>query len=942
MLPSEGVQGVGKKEGKVSAENIPTGSITFLFTDIEGSTRLWELYPEPMQSVLARHDRLLRQAIQANHGYLVKTTGDGCHAAFSTAACAVAAALSAQKALLGETWGEIQPQGLRVRMGLHSGEAEARGGDYYGPALNRAARLMSVGHGGQILVSSSTAELVRDSLPDGSALRDLGAHRLRDLTRPEQIFQLVSPALPAEFPPLHSLDAIPNNLPIQTTSFIGREREIAETRQMLSTSRLVTLTGSGGTGKTRLSLQLAAEVLSSYPDGVWLVELAPILNPELVLDLLASTLRLQAASGIPLLDLVTDYLKGKQLLLILDNCEHLIDATAKLADHFLRTCPNLKMIASSREALGISGEISYRVPSLSLPDLTDPASLIRCESVRLFHERALAANPHFMVKDSNAQAVAQICRRLDGIPLALELAAARIKVFSAEQIASRLDDRFRLLTGGSRAALPRQQTLRALIDWSYDLLSEKERSLLRSLSVFVGGWTYEAAEAVCPNLDVLDLLTQLINKSLVIADELQDRSRYRMLETIRQYARERLLESGEMAAIRDQHFDYFLKLSKEAEPGLMGAEVFEWIDLINPDFENIRNALAWSQDQRPEDTLQLAGNLLSYLPFRTDFREGVRIFNDARTRVEALPPVEGAALRRRNHLRVKGMIMEGIMEVAQGRNQASADRLEEAIGLEHQSNDDPFLLSLALGLNAYSQIFFGDEDNVKASVLECESLLIKHDNKRWFLMFLPQLAWLKRRAGQWEEHLRCLEQALQPAYRLDHPLLIPNSLALLVEARVSGKLELAREFYRHGINLAQKMKDPYYLITFESEMAHIARQEGRFEEAEKAYRQLIPKWQEQGLRPALANQLECMAFVARALNDLDRSARLFGAAEALREAIGVPMADYERPEYDQEVAALRDQMDHSRLSTVWAEGRVMNLDQAVTFAITPSSQLSQE
>ena len=503
----------------------PTGTVTFLFTDIEGSTKLWEQHPDAMRSAHARHDVLLRSAVEQHHGHVVKTTGDGIHAAFATAPEAIAAVLSIQRALRAEPWDPQVP--ISVRMGLHTGIAEERGGDYYGGALNRAARLMAAGYGGQVLLSAATQELVRDHLPDEVGLRDLGQHRLKDLGRAEQVFQLQHPSLSADFPPLRSLDNpdLPNNLPQQVTSFIGRETQVAEVKALLGKTRLLTLTGAGGAGKTRLSLQVAADLLDG--DGVWLVELAALTDPALVPQAVADVLGVKEQAGQPIQRTLVDWLKAKCLLLVLDNCEHLVAACASLAADLLRACPGVHILASSREALNVSGEQTYRVPSLSLPDpkqVQTVESLSQFEAVRLFIERAQAVQASFAVTSGNAPAVAQVCFHLDGIPLALELAAARVRSLSVDDINARLDQRFRLLTGGSRVALPRQQTLRGLIDWSYDLLTEPEKTLLCRLSVFAGGWTLAAAEGVCSGGDiedweVLDLLTGLVDKSLVVYEE---------------------------------------------------------------------------------------------------------------------------------------------------------------------------------------------------------------------------------------------------------------------------------------------------------------------------------------------------------------------------------------------------------------------------------------
>lgn len=479
---------------------LPTGTVTFLFTDIEGSTTHWDRYEDAMRPALRRHDAILREALATHNGFNFKNIGDAFCAVFATAPDALQAALQAQRILTAEPWQGVGPNGIRVRMALHTGAAEMRDNDYFGPPLNRVARLLSIGHGGQVLLSQPVFELVRDHLPVGAELRDMELHRLKDLGRPEHVYQLLTSDLPSDFPALKSLEYWPNNLPQQTTSFIGREKEVGEIKSLLGKTRLLTLTGAGGAGKTRLGLQVAADLLESEENGVFLAEFAPLSDPTLVGQTVAQALDVREEANRPITQTLTDFLKPKKLLLLFDNCEHVLNDAARLADALLRACPGVRILASSREGLNILGEMTYRVPSLSLPDPKKPQtveSLTQYEAVRLFIERAQAAQPSFAVTNQNAPAVAQLCHRLDGIPFAIELAAARVRALSVEQISARLDDRFRLLTGGSRTALPRQQTLRAMIDWSYDLLSDDEKTLLRRLSVFAGGWTLEAAEAVC-------------------------------------------------------------------------------------------------------------------------------------------------------------------------------------------------------------------------------------------------------------------------------------------------------------------------------------------------------------------------------------------------------------------------------------------------------------
>ncbi|MBI4672103.1 MAG: adenylate/guanylate cyclase domain-containing protein, partial [Chloroflexi bacterium] len=476
---------------------LPSGTVTLLFTDIEGSTQLLQRLGERYAAVLSAHHELLRACFEQNDGRVVDTQGDSFFVVFPRAVDAVNAAVQAQRALAARAWGEgIR---VRVRMGLHTGEPLVQDTRYVGIDVHRASRIGAAGHGGQILLSETTYALVKNDLRQDVRVRDLGEHRLKDLPAPAPLFQIVCADLPSDFPPLKTLAARPNNLPVPLSSFIGRERELDELASLVHTTRLMTLIGAGGAGKTRLALAHAEKMLDTFSDGVWFVELARLTDAALIPQTIAATLGVRDESG-NLAQTLTNYLQRKQLLLVFDNCEHLIDAAAQWADMFLRAAPQLKILATSREALNISGEHVFHVPSLPLPQ-ADGAStldaLMQSDAARLFIERAIAATTDFQVTEKNAPFIVQICRRLDGIPLALELAAARVKALSVEQIAARLDDVFRLLSGGSRTAMPRQQTLAAAIDWSYNLLSRAERALLQRLSVFAGGWTLEAAEQVC-------------------------------------------------------------------------------------------------------------------------------------------------------------------------------------------------------------------------------------------------------------------------------------------------------------------------------------------------------------------------------------------------------------------------------------------------------------
>jgi predicted ATPase/class 3 adenylate cyclase len=612
-------------------QNLPTGTVTFLFTDIEGSTKLAQQDSRAWEYLRSRHDSILQTAMDAYHGCIFQVVGDSFCVAFHTAANGLNAAVDAQRRLQHEAWGKTP---VKVRMGLHTGSAELRGDDYQGYlTLAKAQRIMSVAHGGQVLVSSASAELLHHELPAGVTLMDMREHRLRDLPGLERLWQVQCADLEQDFPPLRSLSKVPNNLPAQLTSFVGRKKELEDVKKLLHHAHMLTLLGPGGTGKTRLSLQLAGDSLSQYFDGVWFVELAPISDPQLVPRTTAIAIGLREEPQRPVTDMLCDYLREKRMLIILDNCEHLVEACAQMADKILRSAPHVRVLTSSREALGIAGEVTYRVPSLRLPDvehLPPVESLSQYEAVKLFIDRAVSAVPKFTVTNDNAPFVAQICQRLDGIPLAIELAAAKVRVLSVEQISRRLDDRFRLLTGGSRTALERHQTLRAAIDWGYNLLLSREQGLFRRLSIFTGGWTLEAAELVCSDDlidhdDVLDLLEHLINKSIVIVEESKHETRYRFLETMRQYAYEKLADSGESETLRDKHLEYFLYLAESASPHLIRVEQLDWLARLDIDYENLRTALNWALS-RPsaEPVLRLAGALGFYWNMRDYWLEGIK------------------------------------------------------------------------------------------------------------------------------------------------------------------------------------------------------------------------------------------------------------------------------------------------------------------------------
>ncbi|MDE3089072.1 MAG: protein kinase [Chloroflexota bacterium] len=1151
------------------APAMPTGTVTFLFTDIEGSTHLLHELRDQYATVLADQRTILRAASEKWNGREMDTQGDSFFIAFSRAVEAIGAVIDAQRALAAHVW----PRGatVRVRMGLHTGEPIIGPTGYVGIDVHRAARICAVGHGGQVLLSQTTRELVAHDLPAGVSLRDLGEYRLKDIEHGERLFQLVIADLPADFPALKSTHTFPrdevvgasiqdryrtiseigrggmgvvyrghdtvldrdvavkllsalsltddararllreaqaaaqlnhpniasvydageadgvpfivmelvdgpslrdrppetiaeivrvahqlsaaldhahahgiihrdvkpenvllapdgtaklmdfglarvsashlteegavvgtvsyispeqlmgkdidgrtdlyslgsllyelltrrapfigdhpmavisqqlytppappstlradippalediilkllakdpkdryasardleialdemtessqvrapaaprHNLPIPLNSFIGRAGEIAQVKRLLGEARLVSLTGSGGCGKTRLALQVANEIVNDFPDGAWLVELATLSDPAVVPHRLASVLGLREEATRPVMETLTTALSAHSLLLLLDNCEHMIDTCALLAETLLQACPNLRLLTTSREALGIAGETTFRVPSLSLPDprhLPPPEQLTQYDAVHLFVDRAASVSPDFSLTEHNALPVAQICRRLDGIPLAIELAAARVKGLSVDQIATRLDDRFRLLTGGSRTALPRQQTLRALIDWSYGLLSDPERLLLRRLSVFAGGWTLEAAEAICAcgnagTFDVMDLQLRLVDKSLVVAEKQDDETRYRLLETIRQYARDRLVESGDVELLRACHLDYFLQFAEQAEPKLRGREQVLWSERLNAEYDNLRTALEWAfESNRAEIALRFAVALWQFWEMRN-------YFSDSRAWLERAlaAPVDAPA-----PIRARALLGLGRLDKYQGNFIDARPRLEASAALFRDLGDQE---NLARVVQAIGEVAaeLGDLATARLRFEEALALFKEQGNQRGMAAMYLSQGELARVQGDYDR-----AAALYTA-----------SLALL---------EALGEFRRKGTALYN--------------LGKVALHQGDHARAAGLYRDSLSIGQRLGNKFVIAHCLAALAGVAAATGQPARAAKLSGATDALLQSIHAQLDLADRIDYENSLEAVRAQIVQTAFEAARAEGSGMSLEQAIAYAL---------
>jgi predicted ATPase/class 3 adenylate cyclase len=926
---------------------------TLLFTDIEGSTKLWDREPEAMSRALARHDALSRSAVETHRGTVVKMTGDGMYAAFDEPADALAATIELSRALVGP--GAEGGLALRVRYGLHAGLVERRDADLFGSAVNRAARLMKAANGNQILVSQAVADGVRDRLPAAVTLLDLGSVRLRDLATSEHVYQVVHPDLEKDFPALRSLESTPNNLPQQVTSFVGRERELSEAKKLVGQTRLLTLLGMGGLGKTRLSLQVAADLMEKFPDGVWFVDLAPIRDPAHVASATAQALSVRDEPGRPLVETLCAHLRDRRLLVVLDNCEHLVAACAALATALLRNTPDVRILATSREALHIAGEQTYPVLPLAVPrDAARAEDLLRSDAVQLFVERARLQKPGFEVTEREAPGVAELCARLDGIPLALELAAARLRSLSVAEINKRLTDRFKLLTGGSRTALERQQTLRALVAWSYDLLSESERLMLDRLSVFAGGFDLAAAEAVCgaeplSDVDVLDLVTSLVEKSLVMVEQEDDGSRYGMLETIREFAHqhlageeasgtrygmlqtiqefahERLADRGELAATAARHCNYYLELAKKARVRLEGPDQAEWTARLETELDNLRAAiaLALAGGVDPVIAVKLEVGLLGFRLLRGYATEGR---NNLRAAL-ALPALKEPAVARAHAL-----FAVGALAMDQGDLAEAEVALAECLAIR-RSLGNPREIAASMSTLATLYVLRGD----MAGARECEEEALRISRELGERLGegigLLTLAEISRRQGDRDGARESLEGCLAVARSLRHHELEAECERSFGElAFDAGDLASARQRFTRSLEICRDVADRRNEAIATWWQGRTDAAAGDTAAARAKFAAALPAFRAFEMKAEATACVEDSALLAAGAERHEDAVRLLSAAASAREALVLPARSDSAPR-DAALARARAAIGEASFAAATGEGREWTRDEAISRAL---------
>lgn len=918
-------------------DQLPTGTVTFLFSDIVGSTNLARKFAERWFSIDAQHHDLMQKAVSAHHGRVVQTVGDEVQAAFATALDALEASLDAQYALGAEDWGEVGS--VHVRMGIHTGPATLRIGSrdekYDGYlTLSHTKRLMSLAFGDQILISEATKALLGEGLPPDMTLRDLGKHRLKDFEQAEHIYQVVAPDLPADFPPLKSRDIPPNNLPIQLTSFVGRSRELSDLKKLLEEGRLLTLTGPGGSGKTRLALQVASEMIDQFPEGVFFVALASITDPGLVPLAIAQALNISETPGRVVVDSLKDYLNNKSLLLVLDNYEQVIAAASLVAD-LLSAHQEFKVMVTSREGLRISGEREYPIPPLELPDLTQAQSLdalSQSPAVQLFFNRAQAVQPDLQLTIETGPPVAEICRRLDGLPLAIELAAARVKILFPRAMLERMGRPLSFLTEGARDLPKRQQTLWGAIAWSYDLLDQNEQRLFRQLSVFVGGCTIDAVQAVVGDATqpdaILDHLGSLVDKSLLKGvDGASDAPRFMMLETLREFGLDQLAASGEQDLIHLRHARFFLSLAEQAEAGLESVEQVQWMNRMDQEHGNLLAALEWSRladEGAAELCVRLAGAMGFFWEARGYISEGRELL----AAVLLMPPAQ-----ERNAARARLLARSAELAYRQSDFQATIRFARESLAIYRELGDRQGMASalIKLGNAATEQ---GNFTAASKYLEEALAILREQADRRGTARTLISYGWVALRSGNYALAKGRLEEALAISRESG------DTRSMGFELSGLGEVALRQENYPHAnqlvnesLELRRRLGNKWGIGVSLGILGWIAMREENWDRAMALLGESLEVRQEIGDLSGSAWCFERLAAVVQARGQVEKAVRLFGRAAGLRAAIRSVIDPSDKPAYDSKIRTLRAKLGKVKFTNLWAEGQAMPPEQAVVYAL---------
>ena len=948
---------------------IPTGKVTFLFTDIQGSTKLAQKDSNLYLKSLEKHHEILYEIIDSNNGFVFKIVGDSFCCAFSNSGDAVNAAIKSQIKLNTTDWGGSE---IKVRMGIHSGDAEFVNQDYSGyVTLSRSQRIMSVAHGGQILITQEIYDSIKEDPEIKVSFKDFGERKMKDILLPEHVYQIVSANIPSEFPPLKSQDARQNNLPSSLTEFIGRRKEINEIKQLFPKIRLLSLIGAGGTGKTRLAIQLVSELIDEFDNGVWIIEFSPVTDPELVVKEISSVLNLKEDPGTDLLETLKEFLKEKKILLLFDNSEHLLHKCAQVSESLLSYCSGLKIISTSREPFNSQGETLYRIPPLSMPDKIKNESfesLAEYESVRFFLERANSINPKFNLTEENIHAVAEICKKLDGIPLAIELAAKRVNVLSADKILDRLNDRFRLLTGGSATALPRQKTLKALIDWSYDMLSPSEQQLLQRLSIFMGGWTLEAAEEICSDetidqYEILDLMTGLHDKSLITFKETEGNGRYGILESIKYYALEKIEDN---TSDYKRHLDYFLNMSDYSKQKIKKTGLIQWLSVVEPELDNIRSNIHWAADNDPDDAVKLVINAFDFWLNKGYLQEGYE------TSVKVLETVHPDDSKLRSDLLYR--IARFCYELGK------IDELEkfsaEALDLYREINDKEGIVKTlnTLGLKYYTELDYNKASKLNEEALEISNEINSKEDKA---NSLYNLSFPVVNLGDHERSIALKEEALKISREIKNDHLTARVLLSLsvTYSRKTGDIRKAELYSEESLKISRKLNDNYlisvnlvhladlklyyenknyeeaeyilleaYKISKDSgysmnlfpiwnHLGGLYTETGKFDQAVNIYKEYIKEKEKPGGEFFMPDVISGYAKIFFKRNEFEKAAKLLGFTELFSKQSKRKTINKNLGFTDEDKEKITGELGEDKYNSLRNEGEQMKFDEAVDFCM---------